>query len=109
MSEVGTDLVDLQSFENIDLTIHSPARLKIMAYLYVVESVSFVFLINLTHLTWGNLSTHLSKLEKEGYVDITKEFRGKKPHTMIQLTEPGRQAFRAYKKRMQRILDDLPD
>jgi len=60
-------------------------------------------------LTWGNLSTHLSKLEEAGYIDIEKGFEGKKPHTMIRLTDSGRAAFRAYKESMQQVLDDLPD
>jgi DNA-binding transcriptional ArsR family regulator len=75
----------------------------------VVESVSFVFLTHLTGLTWGNLSTHLSKLEDAGHVTVEKEFQGKKPHTMIRLTDRGRTAFREYKQRMQQVLDDLPD
>jgi len=81
----------------------------IITYLYVVESADYVFLKNLTGLTWGNLATHLSKLEDAGYVDVEKTFQGKKPHTTIALTKTGRKALQAYKKRMQDILDDLPD
>ena len=80
-----------------------------MTYLYVVESTDFVFLKNMTGLTWGNLSTHLGKLEEAGYVAIEKTFKGKKPHTMIRLTGEGRAAFREYKHNMQSIMDDLPD
>ena len=94
---------------DIDQVIHAPARLMVLTYLYVVESADYVFLLRLTGLTWGNLSTHLSKLEEAGYVTIDKEFRGKKPHTTISLTEQGRRAFREYKTSMQRVLDDLPD
>jgi DNA-binding PadR family transcriptional regulator len=46
---------------------------------------------------------------ESGYVAIVKEFRGKKPHTMVGLTDEGRAAFQSYKQRMQQILDDLPD
>ena len=81
----------------------------ILTYLYVVESAGYVFLMRLTGLTWGNLSTHLTKLEKAGYIEMEKEFRGKKPHTVIHLTNQGRIAFREYKKSMQKVLDDLPD
>ena len=93
----------------IDQVIHAPARLMVLTYLYVVDSADFVFLKNMTGLTWGNLSTHLSKLEEAGYVTIEKEFENKKPHTMIQLTGPGREAFREYKQAMQQLLGDLPD
>lgn len=100
---------DLHPLARIDQFIHTPARLMVLAHLYVVESVDYVFLNRLTGLTWGNLATHLGKLEEAGYVLIEKEFKGKKPHTTISLTEEGRQAFYAYKRSLQQILDDLPD
>jgi DNA-binding MarR family transcriptional regulator len=100
---------ELHPLADIDQIIHAPARLMVLTYLYVVESADYVFLIRLTGLTWGNLSTHLSKLEEAGYVAINKEFRGKKPHTTISLTKQGRTAFREYKKSLQQVLNDLPD
>jgi DNA-binding MarR family transcriptional regulator len=80
-----------------------------MAHLYVVESADFLFLMRQTQLTFGNLSSHLSKLEAADYVDVKKEFVGKKPHTMLQLTEEGRTAFRRYLRSMKQVLDELPD
>ena len=100
---------DLHPLADIDRVVHAPARLMILTYLYVVESAEFIFLMRLTGLTWGNLSSHLSKLEEAGYVAIEKEFLGKKPRTMIRLTDRGREAFRAYKQRMQQVLEELPD
>ena len=100
---------ELHSLVDIDQVIHAPARLMVLTYLYVVGSVDYVYLIRLTGLTWGNLSTHLTKLEETSYIAIEKEFRGKKPHTTIHLTQQGRTAFREYKKSMQQVLDDLPD
>jgi DNA-binding MarR family transcriptional regulator len=94
---------------DLDRTIHSPARLMIMTNLYVVESAEFIALMNLTGLSWGNLSTHLSKLEEAGYVEMEKGFRGKKPYTMVRLTGDGRAAFKAYKDQMQGVLGELPD
>jgi DNA-binding MarR family transcriptional regulator len=93
----------------IDQVIHSPARLMVLTCLYVVETADFVFLIRLTGLTWGNLSSHLSKLEAAGHVAIEKGYRGNKPHTMIRLTDQGRAAFCQYKQSMQQVLADLPD
>jgi DNA-binding MarR family transcriptional regulator len=109
MADQQTDQVELHPLADIDQTIHAPARLMVLTYLYVVESVDFVFLKNVTGLTWGNLSSHLSKLEDTGYVAIENGFQGKKPHTMIRLTDHGRAAFREYKQCMQQVLDDLPD
>ncbi len=92
----------------IDRVIHEPARYQLMAVLYVVESADFLFLRNQTGMTDGNLSSHLSKLEKAGYVQVKKEFVGKKPHTMLELTPEGRLAFDAYRAAMQAHLD-LPE
>jgi DNA-binding transcriptional ArsR family regulator len=100
---------ELHPLADIDRVIHAPARLMVLTYLYVVESADYLFLMRLTGLTWGNLSSHLSKLEEAGYVEIIKQFKGKKPHTMIRLTDDGRAAFHEYKRDMQQVLDDLPD
>jgi DNA-binding MarR family transcriptional regulator len=100
---------ELHLLADIDQVIHAPARLMVLTYLYVVESTDYVFLLRLTGLTWGNLSTHLTKLEEAGYVAMTKAFKGKKPHTTISLTKQGRTAFREYKTSLQRVLNDLPD
>lgn len=100
---------DLRPLADINQVIHAPARLMMLTYLYVVESVDYVFLTRLTGLTWGNLSTHLAKLEEAGYVVVTKGYQGKKPHTTIRLSRQGRAAFRQYKRSLQKVLDDLPD
>ena len=106
-TEVGKE--DLQPIAEIDRVIHEPARLMILALLYVVESGDFTFLMRQTGLTWGNLSSHMTKLEEAGYIEIEKEFVGRKPHTMLHLTDQGRAAFREYRQSMKQVLDDLPD
>ncbi len=108
MADPQTD-PELHPLANIDQVAHAPARLMVLTYLYVVESADYVFLMRMTGLTWGNLSTHLTKLENSGYIEIEKLFKGKKPHTVIHLSEQGRTAFREYKKSMQQVLDDLPE
>lgn len=92
----------------IDRVIHEPARLLIVAHLYVVESADYVFLMQNTDLTWGNLSSHLSKLEEAGYVEMVKDFVDRKPHTMVKLTDAGRSAFDAYRRQMRQLFEDLP-
>jgi DNA-binding MarR family transcriptional regulator len=89
----------------VDRIIHEPARYRITAVLYVVESADFLFLERQTGLTRGNLSAHLSKLEAAGYVRIDKEFVDRKTHTMLALTHGGRKAFEEYRKRMKEMLD----
>jgi DNA-binding MarR family transcriptional regulator len=93
---------------DIDRIIHQPARLSIMAHLAVVEGADFLFLLRQTELTRGNLSAHLSKLERAGYLAVEKKFVGKMPKTLLSLTEEGRRAFREYRRRMKRMLEELP-
>jgi DNA-binding transcriptional ArsR family regulator len=93
--------------DSIDKVIHEPARLNIMTRLYVVESADFLFMMRQTGLTFGNLSAHMSKLEEAGYIDIIKEFVGKKPHTMLKLTNKGRRAFDDYRKKMKQFFNEL--
>jgi DNA-binding MarR family transcriptional regulator len=94
------------NLKNIDRLIHEPTRLMIMTQLYVVESADFLFLQNQLQMTPGNLSSHLSKLEEAGYVEIVKEFIERKPHTALTLTKKGRDAFNGYRKNIKKVLED---
>ena len=103
------DKEGLQPLAEIDRVIHEPARLLILAYLSVVETADFLFLMNQTGLTRGNLSSHLSKLEAAGYIEIKKEFVEKIPRTLLRLTEEGRKAFLEYRQSMKQVLDSLSE
>jgi DNA-binding MarR family transcriptional regulator len=98
---------DVQPIAGIDRLVHEPARLMILTILYVVESADFLYLMRQTGLTRGNLSSHLSKLETAGYVDVQKEFVDKIPRTLLRLTDQGREAFRIYRQDMLQVLTDL--
>jgi len=99
---------ELKKVVDIDRIIHEPARFLIMAYLFVVDSADFLFLMNQTGLTRGNLSSHLTKLEEAGYVNVQKEFVNKMPRTILSLTAQGRIAFNDYRQQMKQVLDNLP-
>ena len=104
-NKIGLD--ELRPIADIDLAIHSPARLKILAFLQVVESADFTFLMNQTGLTRGNLSSHLSKLEEVGYVSINKEFVDRVPRTLISLTDEGQAAIHTYRENMKQVLEEI--
>lgn len=97
-----------EELRDLDRLVHEPARLMILAYLYVTEGADFTFLARQTGLTLGNLSSHVGKLEDAAYVEVVKSFRGKRPNTLIRLTAEGRAAFHAYRERMERALGELP-
>ncbi len=99
---------DSQPAPSIDRVVHEPARLLILAVLYVVESADFLFLLNQTGLTKGNLSSHLSKLEDADYVQVHKEFVNKIPRTLLRITPKGREALQAYRESMMQMLEELP-
>ncbi|MCA9660690.1 MAG: transcriptional regulator [Myxococcales bacterium] len=89
----------------VDRLIHAPARLAIMTNLYVVDDADATWLLQQTGLTWGNLATHLGKLEEAGYVTVTKGYRGRKPRTKLALTQAGRDALLAYRASILDALD----
>ena len=91
--------------EAIDEVIHGRLRLGIMAYLSAVNPTSFPELLDKTGASNGNLSTHLSKLEAAGYVTQEKGYAGKKPQTLVHLTESGRDAWIDYLDTMQSLLN----
>jgi DNA-binding MarR family transcriptional regulator len=99
---------EIRSLNDLDRTIHEPARLMLMAFLYVVEAGDYTYLMSETGLTWGNLSAHLNRLQEVGYIEIDKGYKGKKPNTMAQLTPLGRAAFQAYRQNLSQVLDRLP-
>ncbi len=90
---------------DLDRVVHEPARLLIVSQLYVIESSDFLFLQQQTGMTQGNLSSHIAKLENAGYVTVEKTFVGKRPKTLLQLTEAGRTAFERYAKSVKPLLE----
>ena len=92
----------------LNKAIHQKARLGIMSILMASEEAEFNYLKERLKLTDGNLSTHLSLLEKEKYIRIKKKFIKKKPKTLCQMTEKGRQAFKEYLENLEKIIRSTP-
>jgi DNA-binding MarR family transcriptional regulator len=99
--------LDLSGMTEIDRLVHEPARMAILSLLYVVDRADFIFLMNQTGLTWGNLSAHMAKLEGGGYIEVTKTFKGKRPNTSLRLTDRGRLAFRQYALQMKQVFGNF--
>jgi DNA-binding MarR family transcriptional regulator len=87
----------------LDRLIHEPGRLAILTVLSSVESADFVFLQRTTGLTKGNLSSHLTKLEEAGLVEIEKRFVRKKPNTNVALTAVGRERIANHWAQLDRL------
>ena len=80
----------------VDKMIHEPARMVILSLLFVLEGADFLFILNQTGLTQGNLSSHLTKLEDAGLIKSKKSFIGKRPRTSLAMTRAGRKKFEEY-------------
>ena len=87
----------------LDRIIHEPARLRIMMILSGVDEADFNFILSTLRLTRGNLSSHMDRLERTGYVSIIKSFNGKIPHTGYRITEAGKEALSKYWKMVDEI------
>ena len=108
MPPAEQDLASLAPAD-VDRVIHEPARLTLMALLYVIQAADFTFLMAQTGLSWGNLSSHMSKLEAAGYIEVAKDFVERRPRTMLKLTAAGQEAFRSYRHMIKGVLDPLPE
>jgi DNA-binding MarR family transcriptional regulator len=87
----------------VDRLVHEPGRLAILTVLSSVADADFVFLQRATGLTKGNLSSHLTKLEDAGLVEIEKRFVRKKPNTSVALTAEGRQRITRHWEQLDRL------
>lgn len=82
-----------------DPIVHQATRLKIMAALKALptrDQLEFVRLKAIVGMTDGNLGAQIVTLEQAGYVEVEKDFAGKKPRTRVRLTRSGRRAFENY-------------
>lgn len=93
--------------KEVNRTIHEPARQLLLLYIFSAEKVDFTYLKRETGMTQGNLSSHLNKLESEGYISSEKQFLNKRPLTIFRITDTGRNAFRDYVNEMFLYFSDL--
>jgi DNA-binding MarR family transcriptional regulator len=94
----------IRAITELDRVIHEPGRLMIAALLFVVERSDFLYLQHETGMNKGTLSSHISRLEEAGYVEVTKTYRGKVPQTLLRLTPEGRKAFERYRRMLKDAL-----
>jgi DNA-binding MarR family transcriptional regulator len=91
-----------------DEVIHQSTRLRITAALNALrkgEALEFGEIKKMLGITDGNMATHLNALEGVGYVEVRKDFVGKKPRTRIALTAAGRKAFAAHVSYLRNLLE----
>ena len=94
----------IRNIAELDRVIHEPGRLMIVALLSAIARSDFLYLQHETGMNKGTLSSHLSRLEEAGYVEVSKTFRGKVPQTLLRLTAAGRKAFVQYRRKLKEAL-----
>ncbi|WP_433833543.1 winged helix-turn-helix domain-containing protein [Flavobacterium anhuiense] len=90
--------------DKLNKDFESRVRLGIMSVLMVNDWVDFTEMKALLDITDGNLASHSSALEKAGYIEVKKEFVGKKPRTSYQVTDLGRAAFKAHLSYLEKLM-----
>ncbi len=90
--------------ETLNKAFESRIRLGIMSILIVNDQVDFTMLKDLLDITDGNMASHISGLEKLGYLKVTKQFIGKKPNTSYAATESGKAAFAEHVRALEKLL-----
>jgi DNA-binding MarR family transcriptional regulator len=90
--------------DTLNKAFESRIRLGIMSILMVNDQVDFTMLKDLLDITDGNMASHISGLEKLGYLKVTKQFIGKKPNTSYAVTESGKAAFAEHVKALEKLL-----
>ncbi|OAZ04612.1 winged helix-turn-helix domain-containing protein [Flavobacterium succinicans] len=90
--------------DKLNKDFESRVRLGIMSILMVNDWVDFTEMKSLLDITDGNLASHSSALEKVEYIEVKKEFVGKKPKTSYRVTNKGRVAFEQHLKSLEKLL-----
>jgi len=85
-------------------TFENRIRLGIMSVLMVNDWVEFNRLKEVLEVSDGNLASHLKNLEGKEYVEVRKEFVGRKPQTTYAVTNTGKQAFSEHLNALEKIL-----
>lgn len=91
--------------KQMDKVFDSRVRVGIMALLLVNEWIDFNALKQRLGITDGNLASHISALEKKGYLLIRKQFVGKRPNTTYNITDKGKEAFARYVNALKELIN----
>ena len=95
------------AYEGLDRVIHERARLSVLTSLIThPKGLSFGDLKQLCSLTDGNLSRHLSVLEKAEMVEIVKGYDHNRPQTVCRITASGRKRYLEYLSTLEQVVRD---
>lgn len=91
--------------DNLNKSFDNRSRLGLMSILMIEDWVDFKTLKERLGVTDGNLASHIKALEKQQYLEVRKQFIGRKPNTSYSTTEKGRKAFNEHLDALERLLN----
>ncbi|MDQ2748915.1 MAG: transcriptional regulator [Pseudonocardiales bacterium] len=91
----------------LDDVVHQRVRLGILTIAHEARRVEFGYLRTNLDLTAGNLSQHLSVLDKAGLISIEKGYEGKRARTWVTLTPAGYTALREEIAQLKRLISHV--
>ena len=98
------------AYEGLDRVLHEKARLGILSSLMAnPNGLLFTELKELCDLTDGNLARHMQTLQEAGLVEVWKKTEGKRPQTLVRMTDAGRERFMEYIGLLEQIVGDALD
>jgi DNA-binding MarR family transcriptional regulator len=97
----------VKGFTQLNKAFDSRVRLGVMAVLVVNQWVPYAELKELLNLTDGNLASHIAALEKINYVEVKKEFVGKKPQTSYRVSKEGKIAFQEHLNGLEKMIKGM--
>jgi len=88
----------------LNKAFESRVRLGIMSILMVNQTADFITLKQQLNVTDGNIASHINALEKLQYLEVIKQFIGKKPNTSYKATKSGKKAFTEHLDAMEKLI-----
>ncbi|MCI5082045.1 MAG: transcriptional regulator [Saprospiraceae bacterium] len=89
---------------NLNKIFDHRVRLGIMSILMVNDWVDFKTLKEMLEVTDGRLASHIKALESADFIEVRKQFIGRKPNTSYSATVAGRKAFNDHLDALEQLL-----
>ena len=90
--------------ENLNKAFDSRIRMGVMSTLMVNDQVNFNDLKQILSVTDGNLASHLTNLEENGFIKVHKGFVGRKTNTTYSITRAGEKAFKDHIEGLEKMI-----
>jgi len=90
--------------KKLDKLLENRIRLGIMSALMVNTSLDYNTLKDLLDVTDGNLASHLKSLEKNDFLQVHKQFIGRKPNTTYSVSRNGRKVFNQHLQALEQLI-----